>query len=109
MVYIASAWFCAAAVCTLFVTENGYIGRSRLPVHSDDHMCLTAFLPYSGLQMKPKSKSMTIIDGATDPSSRPDRFDDDEENGSRMIDETDRWSMELLPLFGFPQRRFDLI
>lgn len=57
----------------------------------------------------PESKAMTIIDGTTDPSSQVVRFDDNEENGGRMNDETDRWSMELLLLVGFPRRRFDLL
>lgn len=58
---------------------------------------------------KPESKAVRMIDDATDLSSQLVRYDDDEENGARMSDETDRWSMELLPLVGFPQRRFDLI
>lgn len=130
MVYIASAWFRTAAVCTLFVTENGYIGRSRRPVQLDDFVCvfdgmtfpavlrpsdggryrLHSFALVQGLMSeKPDNKELTMIDDAVGPSSQLVRFDNDGKDGGRMNGETDRWSMELLPLVGFPLRRFDLI
>lgn len=130
MVYIASAWFRTAAVCTLFVTENGYIGRSRLSVQIDDLVCvfdgmtfpavlrpsgrdkyrLQSFALVQGLMSeKPDSKTSAMIDDALGPSTQLVSFDNGGENGGRMNDETDRWSMELLPLDEFPLRRFDLM
>ncbi|KAF6805934.1 HET domain-containing protein [Colletotrichum sojae] len=111
MVYIASAWFRAAAVCTLFVTENGYIGRSRRPAQPRgltrvfDGMMYPAILgPDDGgryrlqsfalvqdlMAEKAENELSPTWDELLGPSSQLVHLEDNEEDGALMNHETDQ-------------------
>ncbi|KAF6822659.1 hypothetical protein CPLU01_11903 [Colletotrichum plurivorum] len=126
MAHIASAWFRAAAVCTLFVTDNGYIGRSRRPVQLGDLTCVFDGMTYPAIlrpgdggryrlqsfalvqdlmDEKAENEPSPTWDELSGPSSQLVHLKDYEEDGALMNHETDQWRLELLPLDGFPQPR----